>query len=107
MCVLRKLLQKLFIHNGVNLRKILNNICLYFKFFTFTPANIPSLVSATKVKLIVVQEIPDPELEVLYGVNASDDGLSVIDPTTGVVTFLGSLDPDPNLLVTPVAMAVT
>ncbi len=65
------------------------------KFFTFTPANIPSLVSATKVKLIVVQEIPDPELEVLYGVNASDDGLSVIDPTTGVVTFLGSLDPRP------------
>jgi hypothetical protein len=90
------------------------------KFFTFTPANIPSLVSATKVKLIVVQDIETSQGTtttvffddvffgevVLYGVNASDDGLSIIDPTTGAVTFVGPLDPNSKLLVTPVAMAV-
>ena len=43
---------------------------------------------------------------VLYGVNSSDDGLSQIDPQTCEVNFIGPLDPNPNLLVTPVAMAV-
>lgn len=42
----------------------------------------------------------------LYGVNSADDGLSLIDPLTGVVTFIGPLDPDPNRFTTPVTMAV-
>lgn len=43
---------------------------------------------------------------VLYGVNAADDGLSIINPETGEVTFIGLLDPDPYKYATPVAMAV-
>ncbi len=44
--------------------------------------------------------------ELLFGVNAFDDGLSQIDPATGSVTFIGELDQDPDSLTTPVAMAV-
>ncbi len=42
----------------------------------------------------------------LYGVNAADDGLSIIDPASGAVTFIGALDPDPSLVVTPTSMAI-
>ena len=42
----------------------------------------------------------------LLGVNSNDDGLSHIDPATGVVTFIGPLDPNPNVFVTPISMAV-
>jgi hypothetical protein len=42
-----------------------------------------------------------------YGVNANDDGLSVIDPVSGNVTFIGRLGgTDMNKYVTPIAMAV-
>jgi hypothetical protein len=44
--------------------------------------------------------------DVLYGVNAADDGLSTIDPVSGEITFIGPLNPDPSLLTTPIAMAV-
>lgn len=43
---------------------------------------------------------------VLYGVNASDDGLSTIDVASGNVTFVGDLDPDMSEFSTPGAMAV-
>lgn len=43
---------------------------------------------------------------VLYGVNSHDDGLSAINLATGAVSFIGDLDPDPNIYATPVAMAV-
>ena len=43
---------------------------------------------------------------VLFGVNASDDGLSKIDPASGVVTFINRLDPVTTVFTTPVAMAV-
>lgn len=42
----------------------------------------------------------------LYGVNSNDDGLSIIDLVNGKVTFIGPLDPDPYIFVTPIAMAV-
>ena len=42
----------------------------------------------------------------LFGVNAGDDGLSMIDPAGGQPTFIGPLDQDPDLYTTPVAMAV-
>jgi hypothetical protein len=42
----------------------------------------------------------------LYGVNSGDDGLSIIDPVSGAVTFVGPLDPDPDVITTPVSMAV-
>jgi hypothetical protein len=42
----------------------------------------------------------------LYGVEASKDGLSVIDPVTGVSTFIGPLHNDICKYTTPVAMAV-
>ena len=47
--------------------------------------------------------------EVLYGVNSLDDGLSVIDPVTGTVTFVGHLSPDDptKQYATPIAMAVS
>ncbi len=44
--------------------------------------------------------------DALYGVNAADDGLSTIDPVSGEITFIGPLNPDSNLLTTPIAMAV-
>ena len=53
--------------------------------------------------------------DVLYSVSSSDDGLSIVDPTTGVVTFVGWLDaestgapfaPTGNIS-SPVAMAVS
>ena len=44
---------------------------------------------------------------VLYAVNASDDGLSTIDPATGAEAFVGRLGgTNLNLYTTPVAMAV-
>jgi hypothetical protein len=48
---------------------------------------------------------PPPPADVLYGVNASDDGLSIIDPGSGEITFIAPLDPDPYVFVTPIAMA--
>jgi hypothetical protein len=42
----------------------------------------------------------------LFGVNSNDNGLSTTDPATGVATFIGLLDPDPDVFVTPIAMAV-
>ena len=47
-----------------------------------------------------------PQSDTLYGVNAADDGLSTIDPVSGDITFIGLLNPDPNLLTTPIAMAM-
>lgn len=47
---------------------------------------------------------PGPN-DLLYGVNSADDGLSVIDPSSGAVTFLRPLHPDPDQLTTPIAMA--
>jgi PKD repeat protein len=47
-----------------------------------------------------------PTAHVLYGVNSVDNGLSIIDPVTGEVAFIGPLDPDSNKMVTPIAMAV-
>jgi len=47
-----------------------------------------------------------PQSDTLYGVNAADDGLSTMDPVSGEITFIGLLNPDPNLLTTPIAMAV-
>ncbi|MFL5606755.1 MAG: hypothetical protein ACJ8AD_09950, partial [Gemmatimonadaceae bacterium] len=41
----------------------------------------------------------------LYGVNANDDGLSWIDPNTGVSTFIGRLSSNTDQFVTPIAMA--
>ncbi len=43
---------------------------------------------------------------VLYGVNSSDDSLSIVDPTTGQVTLIGPLDPNQLLFTTPIALAV-
>ncbi|MHC4556068.1 MAG: hypothetical protein ACYS80_02060 [Planctomycetota bacterium] len=43
---------------------------------------------------------------VLYGVNAADDGLSVGDLTSYTITFIGELDPAADVYMTPVAMAV-
>jgi carboxypeptidase family protein/uncharacterized protein DUF6923 len=43
--------------------------------------------------------------QVLYGVNANDDGLSIIDPATARSTFIGKLHPAANRFVAPVAMA--
>jgi hypothetical protein len=42
----------------------------------------------------------------LFGVNSNDDGLSVIDPTTGGSTFRGRLGASPEQYTTPVASAV-
>lgn len=47
-----------------------------------------------------------PLQRTLYGVNSDDDGLSAINPTTGLIRFIGPLSQDPNRFVTPVAMAV-
>lgn len=43
---------------------------------------------------------------VLFGVNSGDDGLSVINPSTGVSTLVGRLHPDVEVFTTPVAMDV-
>ncbi len=43
---------------------------------------------------------------VLYGVSSSGDALSILDPATGVSTLVGPLDPDPNIFITPIAMAI-
>ncbi|MFC2036027.1 MauE/DoxX family redox-associated membrane protein [Chloroflexota bacterium] len=51
--------------------------------------------------------VPPNECDrVLYGVNTNDDGLSIIDPNTGVVNFIGPLDPNVCTYSTPVAMAI-
>ncbi len=42
---------------------------------------------------------------VLYGTNSSSDGLFTINAETGETTFIGPLDPDPSLYVSPVSMA--
>jgi hypothetical protein len=47
-----------------------------------------------------------PLQRTLYGVNSSDDGLSAINPTTGLIRFIGPLSQVPNRFTTPVAMAV-
>ncbi len=44
--------------------------------------------------------------QMLYGVNASDDGLSLLAPATGESRFIGPLHPDADTFVTPVAMGV-
>lgn len=54
----------------------------------------------------VAFEVSGTTADVLFGVNASDDGLSEVDPVTAAVTFIGELDPDPAIFATPVAMAV-
>jgi hypothetical protein len=43
---------------------------------------------------------------VLYGVSSGGDALSILDPITGVTTLIGPLDPDLNIFVTPIAMAI-
>ena len=43
--------------------------------------------------------------DVLYGVNSNDDGLSRLDETTGVETFINRLDADTTKLTTPIALA--
>jgi hypothetical protein len=54
----------------------------------------------------VVYLAGEPSCFDLFGVNSNDDGLSKIDPATGIATFIGPLDPDPDVFVTPIAMAV-
>jgi hypothetical protein len=61
--------------------------------------NSPQTVSVT---FIVT---PPPEA-LLYGVNASTDGLSIYDSRTGAATFIGPLDPNNQLYASPVAMAL-
>ena len=56
--------------------------------------------------VLINQAEASPEWDVLYGVNAADDSLSTIDLETGEITLVGPLDPDPDIFVTPVAMAV-
>ncbi len=54
-----------------------------------------------------VTEPPMPEPgSVLYEVNSNSDGLSTVDVATGNATFIGELDPDPAIFVTPISMAV-
>jgi uncharacterized protein DUF11/carboxypeptidase family protein len=43
--------------------------------------------------------------DLLYGVNSGDDGLSIINETTAVSTFIARLDPNTAKLTTPVALA--
>ncbi len=43
---------------------------------------------------------------VMYGVNASSNGLSRINWATGDSEFIGPLDPDPGIYLTPIAMAI-
>jgi hypothetical protein len=43
---------------------------------------------------------------VLYGTSSGGDALFTLDPETGETTLIGPLDPDPDIFVTPVAMAV-
>jgi hypothetical protein len=42
----------------------------------------------------------------LYGTSANGDALFTLDPETGETTLIGPLDPDPDIFVTPIAMAV-
>jgi hypothetical protein len=42
----------------------------------------------------------------LYAIESSSDGLSIVDPVTGAMSFVGPLHPDPDIYATPVAMAV-
>jgi hypothetical protein len=67
------------------------------------------LASQFPTRLLFSALVPSVALgvaDVLYGVNAADDGLSVIDPATGQVTFIGRLDPDTTKMTTPIAMGV-
>lgn len=64
-----------------------------------------ALVALFGLLLIIPHQVL-AQSELLYGVNAHDDGLSIINPSTGEVTFIGMLDPDPKKLVAPIAMAV-
>src|ERR1041385_344148 len=51
--------------------------------------------------------VPPSPPGVLYGVNSADDGLSTIDPGTGVEAFVGRLGGENlALFTTPVAMAI-
>jgi hypothetical protein len=43
---------------------------------------------------------------ILFGVNSSDDGLSLINSQTGAVSFVGRLSSNMSLYTTPVAMGV-
>jgi len=79
----------------------------YTYYFTVQVSDQSHPQQTTTLDLSISISMPiGPQPAVLYGVNSSDDGLSIINPTSGEVTFIGPLDPDPNKLVTPVAMAV-
>jgi hypothetical protein len=52
-----------------------------------------------------LQPLPPRSGTVLFAVNSSDDGLSFLDPATGISTFMNRLSPNVNLMVTPTAMA--
>jgi len=52
----------------------------------------------------LAQSVAHHSPDVLYAVNSGDDGLSIVEPETGTVTFVGPLDSDE--FSTPVAMAV-
>lgn len=56
--------------------------------------------------LLLVPHHTCAQTRVLYGINAGDDGLSIIDVDSGEVTFIGRLHSEDNMYVTPVAMAV-
>ncbi len=66
----------------------------------------PSDTGSVEAALAPTMENQIASNPLLYGVNSNDDGLSIIDPVTGSVTFIGSLDPDPGKYTTPIAMAV-
>ncbi len=61
-----------------------------------------SLLIVVVIFLSPVSVLAQPQL---YGVNALDDGLSLIDPESGEVQFIGPLSPDPDRFITPVALA--
>ncbi len=62
---------------------------------------LPSFLGLPTVAATAAAAIPD----VLYGVNAGDDGLSLLNQVTGAATFIGRLDPDTSKLTTPIALA--
>ena len=57
-------------------------------------------------RLIGVSPVSPSTDYVLYGVSSGGDALSILDPVTGVSTLIGPLDPDLNIFVTPIAMAI-
>ncbi|MGH3649559.1 MAG: right-handed parallel beta-helix repeat-containing protein, partial [Acidimicrobiia bacterium] len=68
--------------------------------------SVPQGATSEFSECLTVEASPEPGGDVLYGVNSNDDGLSIIDPATGAVEFIGPLAPDSNTFTTPVTMGV-